>query len=94
MPLSSAERTALIDRYERGPALLKAALAKFPPEALQWRPAPDKWSAHEVIVHCGDSETNAAGRIRYLLAETKPVIQVGDELAVTVIEAAKRTLAA
>ena len=79
MSLSAAERTALIDRYERGPALLKAALAKFPPEALQWRPAPDKWSAHEVIVHCADSETNAHGRIRYLLAEEKPVIQGYDQ---------------
>jgi hypothetical protein len=77
--LSAAERTALIDRYERGPALLKAALAKFPPEALQWRPAPGKWSAHEVIVHCADSETNSHGRIRYLLAEEKPVIQGYDQ---------------
>jgi hypothetical protein len=77
--LSTAERTALIDRYERGPALLKAALAQFPPAALQWRPAPDQWSAHEVIVHCGDAETNAAGRIRYLLAEANPVIQGYDQ---------------
>lgn len=75
MPLSPAERTAMIDRYERGPALLKAALAKVPPEALQWRPGPNKWSAHEVIVHCADSESNAAMRIRYLLAEPRPVIQ-------------------
>lgn len=79
MSLSAAERTALIDRYERGPALLKAALAKVPPEALQWRPAPGKWSAHEVIVHCADSETNSHGRIRYLLAEEKPVIQGYDQ---------------
>lgn len=79
MSLSAAECTALIDRYERGPALLKAALAKFPPEALQWRPAPGKWSAHEVIVHCADAESNSHGRIRYLLAEAKPVIQGYDQ---------------
>jgi hypothetical protein len=79
VPLSAAERTTLIDRYERGPALLKAALAKILPEALQWRPAPGKWSAHEVIVHCADSESNAHGRIRYLLAEEKPVIQGYDQ---------------
>ncbi len=79
MALSSAERTAMIDRYERGPALLTAALAKVPPEALQWRPGPDKWSAHEVIVHCADSESNAAMRIRYLLAEPRPVIQGYDQ---------------
>ena len=81
MPLSTAQRSALIDRYERGPALLRAALAQIPPEALQWRPGPDQWSAHEVIVHCADSETNAAARIRYLVAEERPAIQGYDQAA-------------
>jgi hypothetical protein len=79
VPLSAAQRTALIDRYERGPALLRAALEQVPAEALQWRPGPDKWSAHEVIVHCGDSETNGAARIRYLVAEEQPAIQGYDQ---------------
>src|SRR3982751_2944227 len=69
-----AEREALIARYESGPARLKAALAKVPPEALQWRPAPGEWSAHEIVVHCADSEANAALRIRYLVAEPDPLI--------------------
>lgn len=78
--MTPTERESLIDRYARGPALLKAALAKVPKDAMQWRPKPDAWSAHEVIVHCGDSETNAAGRIRYLVAEAKPpVIQGYDQ---------------
>ena len=46
---------------------------------MQWRPAPGKWSAHEVIVHCADSETNAVARIRFLLAEKQPVIQGYDQ---------------
>lgn len=80
MTLSRSERESLIDRYARGPALLKAALAKVPKEAMQWRPGPGKWSAHEVIVHCADSETNAHGRIRYLVAEEQPpVIQGYDQ---------------
>jgi hypothetical protein len=79
VPLTAAQRHALIDRYERGPDLLKAALATIPAEALQWRPGPGKWSAHEVIVHCADSETNAHGRIRYLLGEEQPVIQGYDQ---------------
>ncbi len=74
MPLSREERASLIDRYARGPTLLKAALAKIPAQALKWRPGPKQWSAHEVIVHCADSETNAHTRLRYLLAEAKPVI--------------------
>ena len=79
MALTAADRAALIERYARGPALLKAALKKVPAEAMQWRPAPGKWSAHEVIVHCADSETNAYARIRYLLAEEQPVIQGYDQ---------------
>jgi hypothetical protein len=79
MSLSPQQRAALIDRYAMGPALLKAALAKIPAEARQWRPAPNRWSAHEIIVHCADSESNAALRIRYLQAEAKPVIQGYDQ---------------
>jgi hypothetical protein len=79
MPFSPQERAALIDRYARGPALLKVALAKIPAAALRWRPGPKQWSAHEIIVHCADSETNAHGRLRYLLAEQQPVIQGYDQ---------------
>jgi hypothetical protein len=79
MSLSSQDRAALIERYAKGPALIKAALARVPREALQWRPGPGTWSAHEVVVHCADSESNAALRIRYLLAEDQPVIQGYDQ---------------
>ena len=75
MALGRSERNGLIDRYAEGPSRLKAALAKVPAEALQWRPKPGEWSAHEVVVHCADSETNATARIRYLAAEADPVIQ-------------------
>jgi hypothetical protein len=74
MPHSATERQDLIRRYAEGPALLRAAFEKVPAEARQWRPAPDKWSAHEVIVHCADSESNASLRIRYLGAEKEPLI--------------------
>lgn len=74
MALSQAEREQLIEQYARGPARVREALAKVPREALQWRPAEGKWSVHEVVVHCADSETNAALRIRYLLAEKEPLI--------------------
>ncbi len=74
MPHTKAERDTLIQRYEEGPARLRAALAKVPPEARKWQPAEGKWSVHEVVCHCADSETNAAARIRYLAAEPDPKI--------------------
>lgn len=74
MTLATAEREQLITRYAEGAALLRAAWEKVPVDARKWRPAPGEWSAHEVVCHCADSETTAAARIRYLVAEKEPVI--------------------
>ena len=72
--MSPDQRAALIQRYAEGPALLEATFARIPAAARQWRPAPGKWSAHEVIVHCADSEVNAYARIRYVIAEAEPLV--------------------
>jgi hypothetical protein len=74
MPFTTAERAAMIERYAHGPTLLKRALAKVPADALKWKPAAGKWSAHEIVVHCADSETNAHMRLRYLIAAPDPII--------------------
>jgi len=79
MPLTSAERAPLIAQYADGPRRLREALATVPVEAMKWRPKPGEWSAHEVVVHCSDSETQSASRIRVLVADTDPVIQGYDE---------------
>lgn len=77
--LTTTERATLIEQYAAGGARLRAALALIPDEACQWRPAPEEWSAHEVIIHCADSETNSAARIRYLLTEDNALILGYDE---------------
>lgn len=74
MPYSKSERDALIRRYEEGPERLRRAWEKVPPDARKWRPGEGKWSAHEVVCHAADSETNAAARIRFLAAEKSPTI--------------------
>jgi hypothetical protein len=79
MPLTAPERTALIERYARGPGLIRAALATVPADARQWRPGPGRWTVHEIVVHCADSEAHGALRIRILLAEAEPVIQAYDQ---------------
>jgi hypothetical protein len=70
----AAERAARIERYARGAVLLRDAWRQVPQEARRWRPGPGRWSAHEVVCHCADSETNGAMRIRYLIAEQEPTI--------------------
>jgi hypothetical protein len=72
--MDAAERGRLIEQYAAGPGRLKQALAQVPDGALTWRPAPGEWSAHEVVCHCADSESNASLRIRYLVCEPEPVI--------------------
>jgi hypothetical protein len=74
MPLTPADREALIGRYAAGPACLRAALDRVPEEARHWRPGPGEFSVHEIVCHCADSETNAAARIRYLVTEREPLI--------------------
>jgi len=74
MAMEPNERARLIERYAAGPGRLRQALAAVPAPAMQWRPEPDAWSAHEVAVHCADSETQAASRIRVLTSEKEPLI--------------------
>jgi hypothetical protein len=69
MTLTAAERERRIKQYADGPARLRAAVEAVPPDAMKWRPAPNEFSVHEIVVHCADSETNAAARIRYIMAE-------------------------
>ena len=72
--MSAAERAKRIEQYAQGPERLRQALARVPDEMVKWRPGPGKWSVHEVVCHCADSEVNAYARLRYLLAEKEPVI--------------------
>ena len=74
-----AERERLIRQYAEGPRRLRQTLAKVPAAARKWRPAPGEWSVHEVVCHCADSETNAAARIRYVVAEKDPLVVGYDE---------------
>ncbi len=72
--VDAEERESLIGRYAAGAERLRAALSKVPEGARKWRPAPGRWSVHEIVCHCADSETNACLRIRSLVAEKDPVI--------------------
>jgi hypothetical protein len=41
----------------------------------QFRPAPDRWTIHEIVVHIADSEANSYVRCRRFIAEPgKPVL--------------------
>ena len=72
--MDRAERAELIEAYAAGPTRLEDALGAVTAAAMQWRPAPEEWTVHEIVVHCADSETMAAGRIRTVVIEPDPLI--------------------
>ncbi len=72
--MDSAQRDVLIQTYADGAAKLRAAVGEAPEAMRKWRPEAGEFSVHEVVVHCADSETNAHGRIRYLVAEDNATI--------------------
>lgn len=67
--MDTKERNEKIEAYGRGFDLLTAALAKVPKEAWEFRPEPNEWSVHEIVVHMADSESMSALRARKLIVE-------------------------
>ncbi len=66
------------ERFMRGPALLREALAGTGPATLNRRPPGEDWSMRDVVIHLADSELVAAVRIRLLLAGDEPVLPIYD----------------
>jgi hypothetical protein len=68
------DRKKLLDQYKDGYRVVSEALAGAKEEELDVKPAPDKWSAREVVHHLADSEMTAAIRARLLIAVDRPQI--------------------
>ena len=62
-------RQEQIEAYGRAYDRLTAALSGFPREMWTYRPEPDDWTIHEIVVHIADSEANSFVRCRRLIAE-------------------------
>ena len=76
---TTVDRRTLVARYKEGAAVVAAAVEGLSDADLDRRPAPDAWTAREVVHHLADAETRSAVRLRQLLAEESPVIQGYDE---------------
>src|SRR4026209_959517 len=73
------ERIRLLAQYRDGYAAIAESLLKITPEELEPRPAPNRWTAREIVHPLADSETTSAIRLRRLLAEDNPQIQGYDQ---------------
>lgn len=65
---------ALIEEYGRGYMMLREAIDGLSDEELHFRPAPDKWSIHQILIHVADSELVATQRLKKVLAEKEPLL--------------------
>jgi hypothetical protein len=75
----SETRSQKIESYSAAHTALINALERFPTEIWQFRPAPDRWTIHEIVVHIADSEANSYVRCRRLLAEPGSTVIGYDE---------------
>jgi len=68
------DREQKIELYGKGYQQLIDALPRFPQEMWDFKPSPDRWSLHEMLIHIADSDANAYVKCRKLIAQPgKPV---------------------
>ncbi len=70
------ERERKIELYGKGYQQLTDAIQKFPREMWEFKPSPDRWSIHEILIHVADSDANGYVKCRKLIAQ--PGEQVND----------------
>jgi len=77
--MNPAERTQLFEHYRNGPLLLREALTQIPERMWKYKPALNKWSVHEIVIHLADSEVQSHVRCRMILAEPGTIIMNHEE---------------
>jgi hypothetical protein len=82
--MEQAERDRYLSIVRSTPDRLKGVLTGVPKKLLTWRPAPGKWSIHEIVCHMRDAERlGYLHRYTRILAEGNPTFPDvdGDALA-------------
>ncbi len=77
--MTSEERARKIKSYGTAYDRLVSTLEAFPREMCQFRPAPERWTIHEIVVHIADSEASSYFRCRRLIAEPGSTVPGYDE---------------
>jgi uncharacterized damage-inducible protein DinB len=77
--MTKEERERKIESYGSAYAQLVEALKQIPKAAWEFKPAPDRWSVHQIIVHIADSEANGYVRCRRFVAEPGKSVMAYDQ---------------
>jgi len=80
MTMTTAERTALLERYRDGATIFTSVVARLGDAELDARPFPGEWTVREICHHLADGEINSGVRLRRLIAEDDPFLPGYDEM--------------
>jgi uncharacterized damage-inducible protein DinB len=69
----------LLEEYRYGYQLLKKAIEGLSEEELCFKPAADKWSIHQILIHVADSELVSTQRMKKVLSEEAPLLMSFDQ---------------
>ncbi len=69
----------LIDQYHAAYSKIRLGIEGLTEEEMHFKPAPDRWSINEIVVHLCDSEINAVQRMRKIIAEENPFLAAYDQ---------------
>ncbi len=75
VPLTAAQRSALIDEVASTPSLMRDAVRGLDDPQLDTPYRPDGWTVRQVVHHVPDSHLNAYIRFRLALTEDMPTIK-------------------
>ena len=79
MPRIPDAHAKTYERFVRGPALVREALAGTDPATLNRRPPGEDWSMRDVVIHLADADLVAAVQIRLVLGGDEPVLPIYDQ---------------
>jgi hypothetical protein len=63
-----------VSLLEKTPTILEVLLRDVPPEVLDWKPAPERWSISEVMSHMLVIEHLYGERAKRIVVDEKPVL--------------------
>lgn len=78
--MTREDQLTLIESYGKAHAELVEALRQFPREMWMFKPSPDRWSIHEIVIHIADSEANSYVRCRRFVAQPGESVMAYDEM--------------
>jgi uncharacterized damage-inducible protein DinB len=77
--MTAQEFKKLLDTAEKNPEQVARAVMGLPSKVLQYKPAPHKWSAQEILAHLADTELVYGYRLRQAIAEKEPTFAPIDQ---------------